>query len=598
MVDFDKQRLSRLRESIRWSKQRLQGFATRRMEALREYLGNNYGDENKREKVPVNLIELVINIYQQQLVARTPRALVTTHHRQLKPAAHNFGLALDQQFQEMDLRNTLWDAVLEAMFAMGIVKVGLNREEAVEIGGILHDVGAPFADVVAFDDYVVDMSVSKFEKVAYEGDRYRLPLWQIQQSSQFDESVTKHLTPDRDDRSIDDMGEDRSQSVSGIDGSVEEYHETVELLDLWLPQDGLFVTIPWSDNLSERSIGQQILRVSEWEGPERGPYHKLSFGRAPGNLIPTNPVSHLIDMHDLINRLWRKLGRQAERQKDVTFVRKGLERDGEAVIKANDGEVVGVEDPNSVGVAKFGGIDNGNMAFMLSAKDLFSWLGGNLDSLGGLSPSAETATQDQLIADSASKRMASMQEATLEFTQGIIKDIALYMWNDPLISIPYTKRVEGTDIELEGTWDETAKEGDFLEYNFKIEPYSMVHNSPSTKLQTINMVWTQYILPAMPVLQAQGAMPNVEGLLRTVAKYSDLSEIEDLVTFSGVSNMEQGPIQPQAAGKPATSHREYTRRNVSTGGTRASRDAEMAKALMGTGGNDDQKAAMMRPQAG
>lgn len=588
----------RLRTALRWSRERQTGFVEQRNRAIREFLGRNYGTENKLEKTPINMVELMVNVYMQQLVARAPRAMVTTHHRQFKPTATNFALAMDVQFKEMDLHNSLWDAILEAMFSMGVMKVGLNRSGGVEIGGYNHDVGSPFGDAVAFDDYYVDMTVAKREMVAFEGDRYRIPLWQLRESNDYNQAAVKRLKPTDYDPFTED-GTERSQTFAGLDsGTTEEFHESVDVLDLWLPHENLFVTIPYQEQGSiSGNISHLILREQEWSGPERGPYHTLAFGRAPGNLLPPNPVSHLIDLHDLINRLWRKLGRQAERQKDVNYAQQGAETDAERILDAGDGETVLVQNPDAIRTAKHGGIDQSNLAFLLTARDNFSWLAGNLDSLGGLSPSAETATQDELISQSASKRLASMQDEVMNFVSGIVEDIALYMWNDPLINLPYTKRIPGTDVELDNVWTEADREGDFLDYNFKIQPYSMVHQSPATKLQTIRQVWAELITPNAQLMQAQGIELNFEGMLRTVAKYADLPEIEDLVDFGGAGlDPNQQPLVPEAPAQPAKTSREYIRKNVATGGTRANRDTVTIQSLM-SGASRQQGETMERPQA-
>lgn len=54
------------------------------------------------------------------------------------------------------------------------------------------------------------------------------------------------------------------------------------------------------------------------------------------------------------------------------------------IISSNDGETLRLDNPDRAREYRFGGIDQPSLAFLLQVKDLFVYLGGNLDSLGGL----------------------------------------------------------------------------------------------------------------------------------------------------------------------------------------------------------------------
>ena len=64
---------------------------------------------------------------------------------------------------------------------------------------------------------------------------------------------------------------------------------------------------------------------------------------------------------------------------------------------ANDGEVILVNDANSLKEMRFGGPDQANLAFAIHAKATHSEIAGNLQTLGGLSPQADTLGQEQLL---------------------------------------------------------------------------------------------------------------------------------------------------------------------------------------------------------
>ena len=103
--------------------------------------------------------------------------------------------------------------------------------------------------------------------------------------------------------------------------------------------------------------------------------------------------------------LFRKLGRQAERQKTLLGVMGDAQRDGERIGSASDGDIVTMDNPEKAKELTFGGVNPDNFNFVIALRDLFSWTAGNLDAIGGLGPQAPTATQEKLIAISSNKRL-------------------------------------------------------------------------------------------------------------------------------------------------------------------------------------------------
>ena len=104
------------------------------------------------------------------------------------------------------------------------------------------------------------------------------------------------------------------------------------LWDVWLPKEGLLVT------MADQS-GGPALRMVPWEGPEHGPFLLLGFDVVPGNIMPVAPGAHLLGLARLLNRMMRKLGDQADRQKIVTLVSRAASQNGtgQAAVEAEDG---------------------------------------------------------------------------------------------------------------------------------------------------------------------------------------------------------------------------------------------------------------------
>jgi hypothetical protein len=536
----------------------------------------------------MNLIELAANIYLRHLVASCPQALAVTPHRQLKPQAATFELGLNHLIREILLQATLEEVALNALFGMGVIHTGLGIYGDVEIEGVTHDVGQPFADVVDDEDWVFDVQARRYEAVRFAGHRYRLPLDYVKDSDLFTNTENlkaTHLS------SPPDRGEERTSEISrGANPQMDqgEYLPEVELWNIWLPLENLVLS------LTLDSEDGPPIREVDWEGPEQGMYRLLGFSKVPGQLMCLPPRALWTDIHELTNRLFRKLTNQAERQKSNLVYGANAAGDAERIVKAADGEAIQVNNPQAVKEVRWGGVDPANLAFVIQAIQQFSWFAGNLDALGGLSPQTETVGQERLLAAGASKRIQYMQDKTVNFATDVIRDLGWYLWYTQNIELPLVKRSGGVDIPVHFTPDQ--REGDFLDYNLTIEPYSMQRQSPAEKLQAIVNTVQTFIMPALPLLQAHGVMLDMRALLRIIGKYGNLPELEDIL-ITGQPILEPGgPVNPAPA-RPTNTTRRYVRVNQPAG-TRQGRDAAMMQTLLGAGAQDADMAGLMRMNSG
>lgn len=349
MVAFSEKKLSKLRTAIGYSRRQLQPFRQQRYDTVRQYVGYHYSDDGAADRVPLNLLELAVNIYTQQLAARSPQVIVNTPFRELRPQAATFELGLNQLLKEIRFGDTVRMAVIDALFSIGIIKTGLERRSSVEIDGYLHDVGQPFADIISLDNWVHDTTATRLDKCQFMGDRYRLPLELVKKSSAFTNTDQLKATTKT---SYNEDGDSKTESLShGSQVDPDEYAEHIELWDIWLPAENIILTIPAEGE-------SKPIRVIQWDGPENGPYHLLSFSPVPGNIMPLAPSALWMDLHDLANRMFRKLGRQAERQKTVLGVQAGAEDDGNRIISSNDGETLRLDNPDRAREYPYGGAEH------------------------------------------------------------------------------------------------------------------------------------------------------------------------------------------------------------------------------------------------
>ena len=589
--DFDPtntEDIKKLSAAVGYSRKTLEVFREKRRDLLKQFVGKHYSDTGADDKVPINFLELALNIYLQRLVAKAPQVSISTDFLKLKEVCTRFEMAANHLVEEIDLGVSLEGSVTGAMFSIGIAKVGLNRTQH-EVGGVLHDAGQPFCDFVSLEDWVQDMTADKPENWQYEGNFYNITM---------DEA--RKLFPDKKNklfaRDSQTSSEQRDHDISeGESTQREEFRDVVRLLDLWLPKQNLLIQCLASEDSDFTDPIAEVLNVIEWEGPERGPYHKLGFSWIENNTMPVAPAMYWKDMHTLANSLFRKVGRQADREKTVHTVRNGGTQDGQRVVDASDGEMVRVDDPKNVGEIHTGGVNATTLGLVVLLKDFFAYFAGNLDTLGGLGPQSETLGQDQLLSASASMRIQKMQKETIRFTTGIIKDLCFYLWNDPYIEIPLVKRLKGyEDITIPVKFGPQDRENDFVEYNIKIEPYSMQHQTPESKLQGLRTVMAEFVAPLLPMMEQQGIGLDIEMLFKKIGKLGNLTELSDIITYSNPQHQTEPVGQSAQGGKPPVTKRTYERVNR-PGATRSGKDQIMQQALFGGNPQNSEKAAIMRP---
>jgi hypothetical protein len=551
---------------MRASRLSLQRFRTERREMVRQYVGQHWSDEGSREKVPVNLISLYLQIVSRNLIAKNPRVLLSTFQRQHQPMVNAMQTWANKEITRLDLSMTLQRVVLDALFSFGICKVALSTPaDSANLQWNLK-AGEPFAARVDLDDFVCDMHARDFSEVSFIGHRYRVPLEVVRESKEYTKE-RKNLAASTDepynlegDERISHMGRGHHA------GSGEEYEELVDLWEVYLPRHRCVVTLANDAFTGAATVGAggagKALRYQDWLGPETGPYKILPLLVVPGNVIPKGPIQDLIDLHNFANQSFRKLMRKTQDQKDIAAVQGGASQDGSRIQEANDGDIIRVDNPEKIASLSFNGPNAQVHAMFEQTRSLFNFLGGNLELMGGLSPQAKTAKQDAMLEQNASRAIADMQDRCISFASDVLGSMCWYWWHDPFKVMQSTYNVPGLPeikINREVTPERRGK-AKWSDLEVKVDPYSMQHQTPQTKLQFINTVVQQIVMPMAPLLQQQGIGLDLNRYLTMIAELGDMPELTELLT---VQDMPQEQAQAQEEpGMPAVTSRNYTRENM------------------------------------
>ncbi len=578
-----KKELGRLQSSMEYSRKKLEPFRKNQLQAVQQMVGYHYsGIGGAEDKVPINFIELALNIYVQHLAASRPQFLVTTDSKELKPIALKLGLDINWLLKELKFEEVIQSAVTQAIFSIGIVKTGLHNTLNVQLDGQWYPLGEPFASDVSLDNWVHDMVAVKWGQIQYCGDRYTVPMDDLK-SMKLDDEFIKQLVPNDFSDDMNEDGNKKTSSISKDSEMVQEsFRDTVNLWDIWLPYKKKVITIAHQVDI----VGKTI----DWEGPVTGMYHFLKFNKVPDNIMPLAPVANWRDLHNLANGLMRKLSKQAQRQKTITGVRGGADADGERVIQANDGDMIRLDNPKDVAEFTTGGINQQTLLFLLQVKELTNYFYGNLNALGGLERQSETLGQDTLLTASASKRLESMQGKTIDFTTKVGADLGWYRWTDPVRSFPVTIRRHGTEVKTALRLRD--RETDFYEYNFDIQAFSMQRQTPESKVAALMQVYERIIVPQAPILAQQGIFVNFEAFLKLIGRYTNLPELDDILIYAEPQIPQDGP-HGQTSRPINTTHKSI--REGRPGATSQGNDRVLQQLMAGGNVQASQAAQLTKP---
>jgi hypothetical protein len=152
-----------------------------------------------------------------------------------------------------------------------------------------------------------------------------------------------------------------------------------------------------------------------------------------------------------------------------------------------------------------------------------------------------------------------------------MRAIGWYLWNDPLVRVSVTDRIPKTNMEVEIQWprqtDQTGmqvdlRQGEYNDLNFEVVPYSMVDQSPAGRLQVLQQIYQEDVMPSMQFLVSQGITINMQEYLERIEEYANMPELSSIIQMSNqpldgsdeTTNLGGNPLP-----KPPNTTRQYDR---------------------------------------
>ena len=553
---------TRLFDSVEVSYRKLRPYREAVYRLNEEYAGPMYGLEGntsatavKQEKY-LNLLKQAVTAYMTLLASNRPRVLLTATDPALKPFSRHFQLAVNNLIKEIQLEKTMSRWVRDAFFWLGVTKVHMGDSgEVIEEGDVTADPGRPFVSNISLDDFFYDMSATKWSECKYAGDVYRMPIETLQNSGAYSGEALENLQPS----TKFSTGERLSELSKGTEPRDMEIEPMVDVCDIWLPREGKIKTYVVESRHNMR-LRSGCIAEMKWDGRELGPYHLLHFDEVSENVMPCSTAADIEPLERLINNLYRKNARKASRQKDTPIYSPSGENTARKLKNASDGEWISVTDPRDVNVIKHGGIDGQLHGFMLNSMELFDRMAGNLQQMLGLGASTDTVGQEKLVASAGSRKEGQLQNAVASATSGVVRDLAMLLWEDEFTELPARVNLEGMEsITYDSTWKPDLREGKFKDYSFDIDIYSMQYQSPGSRIQAINQLLQSIYIPMMPVMQQQGGSVDMAALAEMHSELLNVPRLKDVVLFN---SYEPVPSSADQMRTPTNTNRTYTRKDA------------------------------------
>jgi len=503
---------------------KFQHFRKNRGKFMQQMVGRFYSagrssvsEEGKAS--PLNLMYNAVTTLVPNLVYNDPRSKVRTTTLAFRDYGDTLELALNHLTQKIKLRNTLRLAIYDAIFMAGFVKTGLATSgEVAVIDGVDLALGQPYAERVDPDDMILDPMARAWDEQSFMGSRVRVDIDQLEQSGLYDMDAIRKLRSRYEQNA---KGEAEKLTGTRSESDYDELATYVDLVELYIPGEQRIVTLPFTAD----GYADAFLREVEYDGPDSGPYHMLGFTPVGDNLMPIPPAAIWYDLHLMGNRIARKLARQAERLKRVLAYEGSAEEDVNQLSEADDGEKVRVEDVNKLKEITYGGAAPESYEWMDWVKRNFSEQAGSIDMLSGSNSNTPTATQAEILNANTSVRLGDMQGTVYQFTADIQRDLAFFLHTDPLIDLPLIKRVQGQEVQVRYTPE--MKQGEFFDFTFAIQPFSMARPDPNTSMRRKMEFATNVIPAAAQAVMMLGPGFKIGAFLKRMAQEVQIEDADE-----------------------------------------------------------------------
>ncbi len=515
-----------LQQAVKDGFDRVRIYRKARAMFIREFCGQYFKNTHGLTgDTPINLLFTTIRAYIPNLVMKTGINKVTTEIMDHKFTAELLGYGLDALHKDIKLKDKLRAWIVDAIFGIGIMETALGiSDNLISLGDVDKDPGEIYSQVIDLDDFTFDPACTDLKRAFFLGHIVRCPRAELHAIEDLDTELINRLPKallegkKRDEKQVENISQNTTKQLDMQD--IEDY---VEIVKLWIPSANVIVYIPDPRRLTfDKFIG-----VKEFYGPSTGPYNFLALTPpVPNNPLPVAPVGIWYDLHNMTNRVFKKLMDQVDNQKDIIFYRPELGDVMQDVIDAGNLDTIACSDPDGIKMQSFAGQNQMNVEMADRLQGWYNYIAGNPEQIAGVQQKSKTATQAQIMQANSSITLNDMRDIIYDRTAEISQIHCWYLWTDPMIKVPKSKRESG-DKEVQLWLTPEQMQGDFLEFTFKIQQRSMSRLDPQTRSNRIVQFAVNIIPGTVMAAQQMGQMGmqfNLQKYLTNLAEELDVGD--------------------------------------------------------------------------
>ena len=473
---------------------------------------------------PINLVFHTIRALVPNLVMKNPITEVTTPFTQHKGYAELLGLGLDTVARQIGLKDELRAWITNALFGWGIMRTGIKASgEMLNFDDVLVDNGQVYARNVSLQNFGFDPTCTDIKKAKMLWDRVTVSRQILLDTDGFASDVVKALpsSPTNMTDALADVSRDSRSKAK-----MTKLQDEVDVVQIYIPEAESWVLM--GDPKQQRQ--GKLINKAEYNGPKEGPYTFLSFSPpVQDSPFPVPPVSVWYDLSRITNRIFNKMVRQFESQKDIGLYNPSQADTVTQIEEAITNEWVPTMDPKGINVVSFGGQNPNNERFISEVNGIYNTMAGNPELISGSDipgGSRTSATAVQALQNNASINIEDSRDIVYDRTSEVQRRIAWYLHTDPFIELPLTKRKTGGEqVQLELTPEQRM--GDFLDFAFKIVARSMTKMDPMVRSKRViefSNILTSLTQTAVSLMQI-GQQFNIQ---RAATKIAEDMGIEDI----------------------------------------------------------------------
>jgi len=477
---------------------------------------SGYYDKNYARWHLINLMSRGASTIVSYLCEGNPKILVQPLAPKLRQYAYSRQLVMNFLADKNNFaENVLIPGATLSMFGGVAARTFFEYDRIISLKDDVIKVGTPKVAIIEPADYIGDPSAKRRDDFVIEGDVYRLPTRYAKdlfaKKDGFGRQIADFISPDcklATEYSVE-------ETTHGFDYNKFALEEYTTFIDVYNRRDKVIETIM---PMGKKAV---ILKGIAWKGPGT-PYDYLGYVYPPNCPIPLPPAWEWYDLDVSENRVALTARQQAEAQKNIIAADPGAKEAAEAALKNPNMNVVIAKGMEAVKTHSLGGMAPENYNWIRFCEAQFTKTGIPAESLRGVGAEAPTATQEQLIFKNATRIVNGFYNKFHSWMTDILRK---WSWAVGAAPNTYIEILDELNLPGIGRWEypvvfsKADNVADFEQFVLKVVPYSTQRTHPELQYQRLMQLMTSWMIPTMPMREAQGATIDLPMVDRLLADY-------------------------------------------------------------------------------